>query len=120
VSFDGSTVMDMSVKKTPNPSSAPKIPRNAEEKARSADAKIDSRMKFMNYSLIDGGKLLHAPIKIFEGQECGKSNCKPKFSFLEMKKGNSEVNGGSDESYPDIEKRGRERATIDIGGCQHQ
>jgi hypothetical protein len=77
-------------------------------------------MKFMNYSLINGGKLFHAHIEIIEGQEYGKGNCKPKFSFLEMKKGNLEVNGGFVESYPDIEKRDRGTARIDIGGCRHR
>ena len=58
--------------------------------------------------------------KSLKGQDCGKGDCKPKFSFLEMKKGNSGVNGGFAESYPDIEKRDKETATIDIGGYRHQ
>ena len=46
------TVTDKIVKKTPKLSNAPSIPKKADEKARSAEAKIDSRMKFMGILLI--------------------------------------------------------------------
>jgi hypothetical protein len=52
VSFGEKMVMERRVKKTPNPNRAPKIPRNADENARNADEKIDSRIKFMDVHLI--------------------------------------------------------------------